>query len=268
MEINSDISYLIGLFQTDGNISEGSRNRGKATIELSIKDEDIIEKIKELIPFNYKITKRKRDINFGKYDYSNKDYISIRICDMEFRKFLNKSGVPSGKKSSIISPPLHLENLSIKDYVRGLYDGDGSLGMTGKNIPFVSIVTSSENLANFLFDYLSKITGKNRKKTSPNKRDNVYNIMITKEDAIKFCNEVYYDGCLSMNRKKEKSELVKKWVRPPKMKIVTKDEYKFWTEDKDDYILNHSIEESINMFNKSKKSIQIRLIRLKNNFLY
>jgi len=268
MEINKDTSYLIGLFQTDGNIYDSSRNRGKAVIELSIKDEDIIEKIKKLIPYNYTITKRKRNIVINKYNYYEKEYISIRVCDMNFRKFLNECGVPSGKKSDIISPPLHLENLSIRDYIRGLYDGDGSLGMTGKNIPFVSIVTSSENLANFLFNYISEITSKNKKINLPNKRDNIYNIVITKEDAIKFCNEIYYDNCLSMNRKKEKSEIIKNWIRPIKMKHIVRNEYKFWTKDKDEFISSHTIEESMCFFNKSKKSIQMRLIRLKNNFLY
>jgi len=268
MEINEETSYLIGLFQTDGNIYESSRNRGKAVIELSIKDEDIIEKIKKLIPYNYTITKRIRNIKLNGHSYENKEYVSIRICDINFRKFLNDSGVPFGKKSKIISPPLHLKNLSMPDYIRGLYDGDGSLGMTGKNIPYVSIVTASKNLANFLLDYISSITGKPRKKNNPNKRDNIYNIVITKEDAIKFCDEVYYDGCLSMGRKKEKSEIVKSWKRPPKMKNVIRDEFKFWTKDKDNIILNNPIKKSMEILNKSKGSIQMRLIRLKNNFLY
>lgn len=34
-------------------MSEYERNRGKFTIELSSKDEDIIHKIKDLIPYNY-----------------------------------------------------------------------------------------------------------------------------------------------------------------------------------------------------------------------
>jgi hypothetical protein len=38
-------SYLIGLLQTDGNVYETTRNRGRITLELSEKDCDIIEKI-------------------------------------------------------------------------------------------------------------------------------------------------------------------------------------------------------------------------------
>ena len=44
MEINKEISYLIGLFQTDGSMSEYTGNKGNFSIELSSKDEDIIYK--------------------------------------------------------------------------------------------------------------------------------------------------------------------------------------------------------------------------------
>ena len=267
MEINKDTSYLIGLFQTDGNIYETTRNRGKATIELSVKDEDIIEKIKNLIPYNYNITKRTRTVSIGKYDYIDKEYVAIKIYDINFRKFLIDSGVPSGKKSSIIGAPLHLENLSIRDYVRGLYDGDGSLGLTGKNIPYVSFVTASGDLANFLFEYISTVTGSPIKNNNLNKRDNIYNIVITKEDAIKFCEEIYYDGCLCMNRKKDKSEIVKNWIRPLDMKKIDFERRK-WSHLEDEYILNNDIHSSIKKLNRTEKSIKMRKIRLQNNFLY
>lgn len=266
MEINKDTSYLIGLFQTDGNIYETTRNRGKASIELSIKDSDIIEKIKDLIPYNYTISKRIRETKIGNYDY-NKESICIKIYDLKFRKFLNDSGVPSGNKSSTIKPPIYLQNLSIEDYIRGLYDGDGSIGMTREDIPFVSFVTKSYEIAKFLFDYLSKLTKKPQKTLKINKRDGVYNIMITKEDAIIFCNEIYYDGCLSINRKQKKAEIVKNWIRPENMRKIDF-ERKKWTKEEDEYIMKNKEEDSVNNLGRTKKSIIIRKLRLKNNFQY
>jgi hypothetical protein len=100
-----------------------------------------------------------------------------------------------------------------------------------------------------------------------NKRDNIYNIVITKEDAIKFCNEIYYDSCLSINRKKEKSEIIKKWIRPENMKKIDF-ERKKWTKNDDDIIMNNNIEDSMKKLNRTEKSIKIRKIRLNNNFLY
>jgi len=41
-----------------------------------------------------------------------------------------------------------------------------------------------------------------------------------------------------------------------------------WSLYEDDFIMKHTIEESINKLKRTKKSIEIRKIRLKNNFFY
>ena len=68
--INSydDFSYIIGLFQTDGHLSDNERNRGKLQLELNVKDCDIIYKIKNILDsmnVNSSISERDRRTNFG-----------------------------------------------------------------------------------------------------------------------------------------------------------------------------------------------------------
>ena len=259
MEINNNTSYMIGLFQTDGSLSKGKGNKGKFQLEISSKDKDIIFKLKDIIPYYSGIRTRTRYTKIKKYEY-NCDYISLSVCRLEFRNFLFESGVPYGKKSKIIKPPLYLEKLSIKDYVRGLYDGDGSLGMTKENIPYISFTTDSDDIAYFLVEYISKITNKPIKNIKRNKRDNIYNIVITKEDAIELCNEIYYDGCISLDRKFQKSLDVKNWKRPNNMKH--NDNRKIWTKYQDEYILNHEIDESMDYLNRTEESVKMRLWRL------
>lgn len=70
---------------------------------------------------------------------------------------------------------------------------------------------------------------------------------------------MYYDGCLSLDRKYQKSIEVKKWERPGGMIISPK---KYWTDGQDEYILNHEIEESMDYLDRSEKSIKMRLWRL------
>jgi hypothetical protein len=263
MEINKEVSYMIGLFQTDGTLYKQykDRNKGKFQIEISDKDKDIINKIVKYIPYNYGIRKRTRNTKINNRDYI-KDYISLSVSNLEFRTFLNESGIPYGKKSQIIKPPLHLKDLSIKDYVRGLYDGDGSLGLDSKGIPFISFTTDSDGIANFLVDYISKLTNKPKKKLNRNKRDNIYNIVITKEDAQVLTKELYYGGCLSIKRKKNKAKDVLNWIRPKDMKKIYY-ERKGWDKEQDKYILNHSIEESMKHLDRTGDSIKMRLFRLK-----
>jgi len=251
-------SYLIGLFQTDGNLYDSTRNRGKFQIELSKKDADIIYKIKDFListNVNCTISTRVKNTNFG---VSNS--ITLSVQKLQFRDLLKQWGVPSGKKSIIISPPLHQKRLSINNYIRGLYDGDGSLGFTKTNFPFVSFTTQSENVKNFLLNFISEITFKPVKDIAKNKRDNVYNFAIYKEDAQLFCKNIYPTNCLSINRKYQLAQNIKNWNRPPKMVISNK---KRWDSKQDNYILSHTILESMAVLNRSKKSIQTRLWRIK-----
>lgn len=250
---------MIGLFQTDGNLYKKMKNKsGKFQLELSIKDSDIIYKIKKYIPYNYKIKKRTRIITIKNRKYISKTII-LTIYNINFRNFLNESGIPYGKKSEKIKPPLNLKNLSIKDYIRGLYDGDGSLGLDSKGLPFISFTTYSEYMKDFLVSYISEITNKPKKTVNRNKRDNIYNIKISKEDSQIMVNELYYEDCLSIDRKYISSKDVLNWIRPINMKKINR---KNWNKIEDTYILNNSINESIKYLNRSEKSIKMRLFRL------
>jgi len=261
MKINKDTSYLIGLFQSDGSMSKGAGNKGKAQLEISVKDEDIIYKIKDIIPYNYGIRKRARNIVIKEKKYLHES-INISICNIEFRKFLEDNGVPYGKKSKIIEVPKS-ENLARLDYIRGLFDGDGSLGFTKTGFPYVGFVTESEKIKDYLLKFFSEITGKSLKENNRNKRDNLYNIVIYKEDAVKFCDIIYYKNCLSLNRKYNISREIINWIRPLDMKRNNFERRK-WKENEDNYILTHSVEDSIFELNRTKKSIEMRKMKLKN----
>src|SRR5437867_2983943 len=105
----------------------------------------------------------------------------LSIFDREFREQLQMWGLPVGRKSRIVKPPDGL--VSEVDYVRGLVDGDGSLGLTRKGYPFLSLNTSSDAIAEFYIDFLQRVTGRPRKTASRNKRDDAYNIAVFKELA-------------------------------------------------------------------------------------
>lgn len=217
--IDNNFSYMIGLFQTDGTMSKFERNRGKFLLSLSVKDSDIIYKIKDIIPYNYKISNRIKHTKFKRdnkiYEYHN-EIITYCVMNQFFRNFLFENGIPYGKKSKIINIPKS-EKLSKYDYIRGLVDGDGSLGFTKKGFPYIGFVTESDDMKFFIIDFISEITGKDRKVNNRNKRDNIYNIVIYKEDAIRFCELVYYENCLSINRKYETARNIINWKRPIEM---------------------------------------------------
>ncbi len=160
--INCDDSYIVGLLQTDGHLHE-YKGKGKLSIELSEKDADIIYRIAPMINSTYSITKRVRTTNF------KENYVSVllTVCTINVRKKYKEYGLPVGKKSNIIAPPEipYFET----DYYRGIIDGDGSVGITSTNKPFISLFTKSRILIESYKQFVLKITGIERN-VSVNKR--------------------------------------------------------------------------------------------------
>ena len=246
-------AYLFGFIQTDGSLQQNTYNRGKLTIELNIKDSDILYKFGKIIPFSYNISERIRDTNFKNNHHS----IQLTVYHLNFRNELVKNGIPYGKKSEIIEPPI---NCSKQDYYRGIIDGDGSLGFTKKNVPFVSLVTSSEKLTIGYSKLIFDLTGKEKVLTR-NKRDNIYNIVLYNEDAQKLVEYLYYENCLCLKRKYESVINILKWERPLNIKRVP--HLKFWDEEQDQIVLTYPIEEAAKILHRSLASVKTRSWRLK-----
>ncbi|MCH5583442.1 hypothetical protein MK805_00405 [Shimazuella sp. AN120528] len=253
---NPSYSYFFGFIQADGSMSCESRGRGRLTIEVNSDDQEILEYIQKIIPCTSTIYTRIRDTNY------KKEYKSsiLRVYDNKFRDQLIKLGMFYGKKSSLIFPPKY--SYSEIDYFRGYIDGDGSLGLTSSGIPFLSIVTSSEEFANAYLNFIYKITGK-VKTSSPNKRDKVHNIAVFKEDAQSIAKVLYYEGCLAIPRKMEKAKEILNWKRPKTMRKIRN--RKRWTHEEDQYIISNSIEDSVKFLNRTKQSVSMRIWRIRNS---
>lgn len=255
---NEEESYIYGLLLTDGNLGLLERNRGKVSLELSYTDCDIIYELHQRIPSCY-IKERHRETNFATEHHS----IILTNHRLEFRKWLMTAGFPPGKKSDIIEPPTILYNEFA--FWRGVIDGDGSLGITAQKLPFVSLVTASEKLAQSYMQFLKQHFSI-EKHCNRNKRDNVYNIMINREDAQFVARSLYFEhNCcnLSLKRKYNKASEVLQWKRTtPKRSFYHP---KPWDEKQEQYILTHSISDSMSALDRTYNSIYHRLRYLQEN---
>ena len=194
-------SYIFGNLVTDGNLYLTSRNRGRVQLEISKKDEDLVDKLLELVPFSSKDS-RKRKTNFSK---SEVEFVRFINTKMEFRKKLIENGFPVKNKTLNASTPLgEYEEIS---FWRGVIDGDGSVGITSKNEPFVSLVTKSEFLKEKYLEFLYKNFGIT-KKLNRNKRDNVYNIVVKNKNAKDLANLLYNNDDIHLNRKYDKAMFI------------------------------------------------------------
>ncbi|MFG2949145.1 hypothetical protein [Streptomyces adustus] len=250
-----EYAYMFGFLQADGHLYQGSGQRGRLTVEINIRDIDLLYRFKHLTPYNSSVTERTRSTNFADSHQS----AIWTLCSLAARTTLNQLGLPYGRKSSSIAPPL--VSFSSRDYLRGLVDADGSVGYTGPGIPFVSLTTSSTAVGVHLCEYAQKATGAART-LKRNVRDGVYNIMYQKEAAQALAADLYYPGCLSLGRKQVKADSVASWIRPADMRITGP--RRSWTAHEDRELLqSDDIAATAEKFGRSEKGCRLRLWRLR-----
>ena len=245
---NEELSYITGFLHGDGNNYKQSPGKGRISIELAMRDRDILDKIESIV-IDAKRSERTRDTNFKKNYASCK----LSIFKKELRELLD---VPVGKKSKIIEPPVWIDE---RHYIRGLCDADGSIGMTATK-PFWSLCTSSEKIKTLVLNKMRDVIGV-EKRLNRNKRDNVYNIVIYAEDAISFAKYTYEDATIFLNRKYKEFKNISTWERTNKKRPGRK---KAWLSHEDKIILSDlPIKDKMNILNRSKSSIFTRIWRLR-----
>lgn len=247
-------AYLFGFIQTDGTLSSRG-NKGRISVEIQEGDSHILHDFQRIVTVYSSLTTRVRDTNF------KEAYRSVvwSVCDWGFRQELTRLGVPAGRKSDQVAPPVvpHSE----VNYWRGVIDGDGSLGLTATETPFISLVTKSKAMAEAFTALAKGLTGKSRT-IKANQRDNIYNVSYFSEAAVKIIAFLYYDGALCLNRKRAKADQALAWQRPAGSRAVTWATAK-WTPEEDAIVLSVPIAEAIARLGRSRSSITIRKSRLR-----
>lgn len=253
--LNPTHAYFFGFVQGDGHLGQekANPNKGKLEIELASKDRELLEKFNQIFS-NSSLGDRTRTTNFSK----NYESSTWRLCDFDFRQSINALGVPYGKKSELISTPE--VDYSRKDYWRGLIDADGSLGFTSQGVPFVSLVTSSETIARAFEDVIFETVGL-RKFTNRNKRDEVFNISVFREDAVELSGYLYYEGCFALTRKLQSASAIVAWKRSENMRPRYR--LKKWSTSEDKIVMENTPTNAAKLLNRTVSSVGVRKWRLK-----
>ncbi|WP_324610803.1 LAGLIDADG family homing endonuclease [Streptomyces acidiscabies] len=250
-----EYAYMFGFLQADGHLRQTSRQRGRLAVELNARDIGLLHKFQKLTPYYSSITERTRSTNFAQTHTS----AIWSLCSLEARTTLNELGLPYGRKSTTIAPPNG--RYQHRDYLRGLIDADGSVGFTSQGFPFVSLATASTAIASHLRDYARDVTGAERT-LKRNARDNIYNILYTKENAQKLAADLYYPDCLSLERKRASAESLSAWERPAGMRSACT--RRRWTEHEDLVLLElNSPTAAAEVLGRTTQSCNLRLWRLR-----
>lgn len=112
-----DMAWLVGFLAADGCIS---KNTNRITIQLAKKDEEILEKIRTLIGIDNKISSYTTNTGYDVVTYG-------WGCEEHKKDLASYNVIPH--KTFALTPPYTLEKQYRIDYIRGYFDGDGSINL-------------------------------------------------------------------------------------------------------------------------------------------
>ena len=222
-----EMAYILGYIATDGCVSEGRVLR----LGLTIKDESLLYKIKKIMEFGGPVLRRISRASGKEYESSY-----MNIYNREIVKDLKELGIVQNKTFILGAFDFVPKEYEL-DFIRGAFDGDGSVGRQGgekcKNNYQIRVrfFSASKAFLTYIRDVLTqngltdvKIYQDLKRKT------NFYYIIYSTNDSINFYNKIYNGASIYLDRKKEKfDELVSKRIEYENL-IKNKNKLKVLTE--------------------------------------
>lgn len=190
-------AYFLGLLYADGS---NRLNRGE--VNLTLKNEDIylLKKLNDIINPTRPISKVSDNISRM---YINSKYISNK---------LNQLGVFENKTFKIKFPYFLNENL-YSHFIRGYFDGDGSISLRKDNKGIFYLI-GTEDIIKSILEILMKFANINQVKINLNHNNIENNIRCISIGGnlkiLKIYHYLYDNATIFMERKKNKFEIIKK----------------------------------------------------------
>ena len=212
-EINEDFfknidteekAYFLGLFFADGCnfIPKDKKSSTKVIISLQEEDKYILEHLNKLIyiknPKPLEFSPKKKESHQNQYKFiTHSKKISNDLSEL--------GAVP--RKARVLKFP-ELENHLLHHFVRGYFDGDGSIYLSAKrkrkgvsSPSFRCSICGTKDFNSRLSEFLNKINVSCRIE----EHNNSYILrIIGNQNCIKFLNWIYKDNTLCLKRKNQK----------------------------------------------------------------
>ena len=141
---NSEMAYILGLIASDGSVSQ---KENLIAIQLQEEDKQILEQIRIL-------TQVQRPLEEYIRKETGHKIFSFRNWSAEWKKDLSHYGIVP-KKTFTLKPPTFLSKEYAIDYIRGYFDGDGSIyKIKNTNAVFFEISGASKATIDWIYDQL------------------------------------------------------------------------------------------------------------------
>lgn len=192
-------AYVLGLIASDGNVTTNPYN---IKIDLKVNDEDVLYKVMKAMNYNFNIKHyiQKSQINDKSYvieisrlNITNKDMV-LKIIEY---------GIVPNKTEYLNFDFSCMDNNLIRHFIRGYFDGDGSIAIDSLNRVAINITSNKNMIDKFVEIFDANIIGyKPHVYVRHKENDNCKTIVFTKNDEkIQFLNLLYKDSNIYMDRK-------------------------------------------------------------------
>jgi hypothetical protein len=188
---NEESAYWAGFLAADGSVDA----KGRVRVMLKHSDIGHLVKYSKFLKSTYKIQE-----NTVKYDRCALEFTSINICvDL----YTNYSIIPN--KSLCLEPPKLDLGVYLKDFIRGYFDGDGSICESFSNVNsrtasiYATLVSGSHKFTEWLARVLDSI----EVTYSIQRFDNKSQIKMNTLQAKKFLKYIYTGAKIYLDRKFE-----------------------------------------------------------------
>lgn len=193
----NDLWYTVGLIASDGNLSPDGRH-----LNITSKDIDHLQKVKEALRLTVKIGRKGRGGNPAK------KYGVLQFGSVVFYRQLQKIGLTPNKSLSLGA--LKIPKKYFKDYLRGVIDGDGNIyrwlhPQNGNEQWMLRVYTAAPKHSVWLLSEIEqrfKVKGVIVPSSSKPPRNPIYVIKFGKMAARVILNRCYYAESLSLTRKR------------------------------------------------------------------
>ncbi|MFH1785534.1 MAG: LAGLIDADG family homing endonuclease [Candidatus Micrarchaeota archaeon] len=142
------MAYLLGWMFSDGNMADDCRS---FRLKLAIKDQGILYVLKRAMNANVPIRVHSQLVPSKKY-YAQ--YANLRVTNIEMYNDLVRLGCTQNKVHKFIPP--NIPPVFVSHFIRGYFDGDGSIYFNKPNTIRIRFVGSNRTFILWLATYFNK----------------------------------------------------------------------------------------------------------------
>lgn len=184
-------AYFLGLMFADGNLH---RDKNKSpTVRLTSINKEILVEFKKALKSTYPIKREYHKV-------FKKECFKFSFVSQSIFTDLENLGCTERKSLTIEFPKLLSE--LIPHFIRGYFDGDGTVGYYKTNTKWMRLMSGFCCGSNGFLEKLSSYLPTNKKNVTKRSKDGLNKLCFSSYDSVKLYEYMYKDATIFLDRKK------------------------------------------------------------------